>query len=82
MNLFRILTTTSLAAACALASGPALALPTHEREWAYYADAARTEVVGGRVMNCSGGVAVWGQQGPYQELIFEVQCEPDGPIWP
>ena len=82
MKLFRVLTTTGLAVACALASGPALAFPSHERHWEYYADASLSTLVGGREMDCFGDVYVWGQQGPYRVLVYEFPCDPEGPIQP
>ena len=58
----------------AAAAGPALALPSHWREWDYYSDATYSEYVGMWGQTCSGKVYKEGVQTPYRIQTMNEPC--------
>jgi hypothetical protein len=58
----------------AAAAGPALALPSHWREWEYYSDATYSEYVGMWGQTCAGTVYKEGIQTPYRIQTMNHPC--------
>lgn len=74
MRTLQISSFIAIATLAAAASGPALALPSHWREYEYYSDASYTEWVGSWGQTCAGTVYKEGVKTPYFIQVLNEPC--------